>query len=1186
MKLSPKFDELSNDPTSVVMIRAEGRYKRAEFDDVEETKVKKLRSGLVIRIPWDDSIKSLTLFVFSLPSTEDSPSLPPKLTAVVVGGVLLDNKDIKLKQQLQLGQDTTIELFHVRKNNGGPPERVRMGKISCRLKLHRGEVDDQNVLKYRGESRGLPSDDGGNDAPFFIPKVSSASNAGKAADDLQIHRPPDNFRFQRLARRLNWERLRSLNLEKIVHENDVATLFSCIDDVASGDISQQDVDSEFYPAVQISQYITQYLLGCRKLLSDREVTISAALKEFDEEEEHLDIQLAKMRAREKALRREKKSIDDIHSQYLDLLYSLDAKLGEGYLNTLKAKEKNEYKIQYETGKEGRPNRDIHAMTGLENESREKGKKNETESSMWTARLENNNKSSTKISVENSTANVMDNGNVSPSSHAQPYTSSSTSSSSTSDVNPSSPKSSSSGLSVPPTNIISNIPEANTWKSASSASENRNKSSVMPLAKSNMNNASNNSTSKWENAAAPPTMSDASLRDKWPASTSSPGSLRKHPSSSGLIDDLMIRSHPSSTSLVDDLALKRHTSSSSLLDDSNQDIPVSTLGAKPPIFNGGTGTLGTTVRSSINVRSSVGASSVGMISVDSLNLSSTHKVSDNEVVDFIPFDEESLSMDLKQDFTAKTAETSVQRSINDYPRSKGSNIENDKDLREERDVERVKVRESAINYTTQGRKDENPHIDELEDIEDFSFDDSKTEQKVSAYSKDHTAPIGKDKDSIDSKTATTKSLTSNPHDTENIQKTISSSSGWNRGALASGQEKDDNRDKAFEGMRYHGNSDIRARNIPGDTGLSSIQPHGINVSHDSTQQYRGVVDTKKDDDTSFGSSYEFDDALAMSDAANALVASYDPTISSSYAKRGGNNINDAVSDGEEVRNLGMRTGVLQYLHKNHDITSADGSFKNSTGNKFGSTLGRDDRGDDDDDVLFGTAVLTPGKVGDSYSDSESSMRSKVNKTFSPSKQDVDDNFDLSTSKEEDFDKAILKSLNKPILPEESSTSAPSKTQIWKEGRAPLELVETGHALDVYVSAIRLEPSSVPSSSSVKLQVEFLGGPSSPSQAIMIGSRPSVQRVDYASHIIFNRSLLVLLAKQLSAQGDNFSLLINVIDSNTNKLLGSATVLLYVMIEDSCSILRQEVDIIAATDLSGSSMGVAVIDVRGHHVLQNT
>ena len=84
-------------------------------------------------------------------------------------------------------------------------------------------------------------------------------------------------------------------LFRTVQNSDVRSLLTCIDDITTGDISQEDVDPTLYKTIQLAQYSSQYLLSCRKLMKERETVLKTALKTFQEEEELLDLKLAKMR---------------------------------------------------------------------------------------------------------------------------------------------------------------------------------------------------------------------------------------------------------------------------------------------------------------------------------------------------------------------------------------------------------------------------------------------------------------------------------------------------------------------------------------------------------------------------------------------------------------------------------------------------------------------------------------------------------------------------------------------------------------------------------------------------------------------------------------------------------------------------------------------------------------------------
>ena len=83
--------------------------------------------------------------------------------------------------------------------------------------------------------------------------------------------------------------------DRVVQNSDVRTLLTCLDDVTTGDVSQEDIDPTLYKALQLAQYGSQYMLSCRKVMKERERVLKAALQAFQDEEELLDLKLAKMR---------------------------------------------------------------------------------------------------------------------------------------------------------------------------------------------------------------------------------------------------------------------------------------------------------------------------------------------------------------------------------------------------------------------------------------------------------------------------------------------------------------------------------------------------------------------------------------------------------------------------------------------------------------------------------------------------------------------------------------------------------------------------------------------------------------------------------------------------------------------------------------------------------------------------
>ena len=79
----------------------------------------------------------------------------------------------------------------------------------------------------------------------------------------------------------------------------------------------------------------------------------------------------------------------------------------------------------------------------------------------------------------------------------------------------------------------------------------------------------------------------------------------------------------------------------------------------------------------------------------------------------------------------------------------------------------------------------------------------------------------------------------------------------------------------------------------------------------------------------------------------------------------------------------------------------------------------------------------------------------------------------------------------------------------------------------------------------------------------------------------------MATEIEEVYDGLSLQVVLMDvSRAHKIVGKAAVNLWVMIEDSCNILRQEVDIMA-DDAGGDALvrilGSVVVDVKGWHLL---
>eukprot|EP01034_Spumella_vulgaris_P024694 gene24694-31068_t len=145
------------------------------------------------------------------------------------------------------------------------------------------------------------------------------------------------FRFKRLSRAVHWQRVRGFNIDRVIQNNDTRSLLACLDDVVTGDVSQEDIDPKLHKALQLQQYSAQYLLSCHSLLKGKEKVVHTALRTFDEEERLLDLKIAKMRAREKALEREARECDRMCSDYTALLRDLSPRLVDDLYRTYRTK---------------------------------------------------------------------------------------------------------------------------------------------------------------------------------------------------------------------------------------------------------------------------------------------------------------------------------------------------------------------------------------------------------------------------------------------------------------------------------------------------------------------------------------------------------------------------------------------------------------------------------------------------------------------------------------------------------------------------------------------------------------------------------------------------------------------------------------------------------------------------------
>lgn len=156
--------------------------------------------------------------------------------------------------------------------------------------------------------------------------------------------------------------------------------------------------------------------------------------------------------------------------------------------------------------------------------------------------------------------------------------------------------------------------------------------------------------------------------------------------------------------------------------------------------------------------------------------------------------------------------------------------------------------------------------------------------------------------------------------------------------------------------------------------------------------------------------------------------------------------------------------------------------------------------------------------------------------------------------------------------------------WVNGRASLEQIELAKAFDVYVSAIRLDDLVIYLNPDVMIKLVFLGVTSPPSKSIsMTSSEP--QPISFYSHMLFNEDNIKLLKNEISDFQESLCFQINVYSSEAlddHVKVAHANVNLWVMLEDSINLSRQEIDLYSADD--SELVGSIIVDVRGYLLLQ--
>ena len=273
-------------------------------EKVFRTKETKLYSGSVFGIPYHPLLQRFSLHI----------AIAERDLTIDIG---VCDIDVTAEQIHSMSDKQTLEsLVHVTRSDG----KERIGKISCclsKLNPFAGmEVGGSNTSKYRSD--------------MLLHSHKSDMKHTNDPSSLDLLSPLPDFKFNQLRRPIHWERLKNVHLDRIQRTNDTTALMSLAQDVAYGDVSQEEMDPKFDKILQISQYSVQYLLSCQQVLKHRQSLIKDALHVFETEEDELDIRLSKLRAREKALKRELKTLDFLQSEHSDLLATLDPLLSQGH----------------------------------------------------------------------------------------------------------------------------------------------------------------------------------------------------------------------------------------------------------------------------------------------------------------------------------------------------------------------------------------------------------------------------------------------------------------------------------------------------------------------------------------------------------------------------------------------------------------------------------------------------------------------------------------------------------------------------------------------------------------------------------------------------------------------------------------------------------------------------------------
>jgi len=156
-----------------------------------------------------------------------------------------------------------------------------------------------------------------------------------------------------------------------------------------------------------------------------------------------------------------------------------------------------------------------------------------------------------------------------------------------------------------------------------------------------------------------------------------------------------------------------------------------------------------------------------------------------------------------------------------------------------------------------------------------------------------------------------------------------------------------------------------------------------------------------------------------------------------------------------------------------------------------------------------------------------------------------------------------------------------------------MLETARALEVFISAVCIDSNPGTEVDTGFLRLRFMGVDSASSSVFPLRASRQVTALSFSSHMTFSRASFHDLSDEIEREGENIAIDILLCKDGGETgspytIIGTSSINLWVMIEDSCGIVRQEIDIFSHSTGEESSndrviIGSLVVDVRGHYVL---